>query len=479
MNGKKKGKLILIIMAVVAAAAIIALVAVYFNKPDVKLNSALQASGTDFRITKSAGVVMDADPSLGTAAQALISDVMADYQSSPVVLDIALTAKNLAEQGLDTEFADECVKQALSNVDYSLIVQENRSESLQKLAEELSNEDWIVLLEKCFSLPDDTLANIVLGLERDLSDSDIMAIARVMTETGRDGDQYLIENYPDLTVETACEILAETDGEQLAQRAVALAARITDPQDALTFIYECKKMGVNPSALYPEGIVLEMDLANVTQNAFSGALHETDTYLVISRNEKEEPVDGRATDPNFVGSSNGYIDAMKSLYGGSFGLGYDGNDKSDPENYTIVLETALMDEIPLENLPASLDECSYMILLDSIYSFDGYLTSKSSMSTTQFGNVQSATEYPVYACLQSAWLCAAPDWDYIYRHDYLETNPPEPPATLDAMSYLFFEIEDYLRGEQDRDWAVRTVNKMIQGISDANWNMSEYLLSML
>ena len=478
MEGKKKGKLILIIIAVIVVAAIVALVVVYFNKPDVKLGRALQLPGTDERIAESAKVVMDADPALGAEAQALLSDAMAEDPSGTVVLDIALTAKNLAEQGLDAAFADDCVTQALSNVNYSMIIQANRAESLQQLAEYLSNEDWIDLLKKCYTLSDDTLANIVLGLERDLSEDDIMAIAFVMTENGRDGNQYLIEKYPDMSVEKACEILAGTGDAQLEQCAAALAVRFTDSQDVLSYIRECKKMGVNPSVVYPEGVVLEMDLADVTLNGFSGIMHETNTYLVISRSEKEEPVEGRATDPNFVGSSNGYIDAVKAINGGSFGRNYDGNDKSDPENYTVVLETALMDKIPLENLPASLDECSYMILLDSIYSFNGYLTKKTSMSTTQFSNIQSAQEYPVYACVQSAWICAAPDWDYIYRHDYIVTNPPEPPATMDAMSYLFFDIEDYLRGERDEEWAARTANEMIQGLSDANWNMSEYMLAM-
>lgn len=472
---RNRGLIVGLIMALAVVAAIGALV-VYLLQPQTKLTNALKTSDIDARVSKSAQIVQTEDPSLGEDAQAFINEAMEKHASSPLILDLALTANHLAEQGLDAEFAAGCIDRAMEAVDYGAIGQKNRRESFNRLLHLVPEQALPAILERTTAkTAAESLVSLIINLDRELPISEVTSIAAILSENGYDGEKYFIENCPELTLEMAADMLAEADASQLERKAVMLAEAFADTPDALAFMRECKALGVNPSVIYPDGIVLDMNLVNATAAMYGGDLHEADTYLVISRTEQDEPVRWRAVSPILTNSGlNPVLPGISG--GGNYPSNFDANDKSDPANYTVKLETSLMDEIPHENLPASLEECSYMILLDTIYLFEGTITETTTMNS-QVGRTKSAAEYPVYACQQSAWICASPDWDYLYMHDYIQTSPPAPPAQVDPTS-IFFRIENYLQGDADEEWAVNAANEITQGLAGCDWSIVDYLLSM-
>lgn len=452
-----------LIIAGVLALAVIAIAIVYLmhaSKPEVKLDKALRRYDRSDRVTMGMEAVLDADPDLGETAQALIDENMQKNAPKPYILELALIANGLVDHGLDADYAADICVQALHTTDYT-DTSYSWDESLEALLKVAPEDAILGTLEKVYEGSNrlywyqmDWFADIdrelSAGLMLDMMDSFIRM------EADEDDVAEFSARIPAATIDEATALIAESDESRRAGRAAILGRRYTKDTDVLAFLRECIALGLKPSEVYPDGAVLDADLSMATNDMFSADFPLENTLLVISRTEKPEPTE--------------YVSLMDhQTTSGKFTGDYDGNDKSSPDNYTVRLETALMDDIPPENLPASLEECSYIILLDSLYQLEGTLTKTLSYSSIS----KSVTEYPVYCCQQTAWLCAGENWDYLFLHDYQIVNAPEPPKSMAT----YANIDAYLLAEPDMDWARSAAVEMLNDLSEADWNVLLYMLS--
>ena len=172
-----------------------------------------------------------------------------------------------------------------------------------------------------------------------------------------------------------------TDPEQRSLCASAMAAQSNQPEDIVPLLYRLRQEGFSLEELFPQGILLDMDLSALNQ------LHDLPDavtplpadcqFLIVSRTEHDVKAEQLSQVPP---------------------EGYSSHRRADPASFDVRLETAWMDRMNPDQLPASYAECQWLAVVDIQFVYGGCIDKLQDYGTrtTQTG----LYFYPVYSCLQ-------------------------------------------------------------------------------
>ena len=313
-------------------------------------------------------------------------------------------------------------------------------------------------------------------------------VAEEMTRLGMKGEAFLKSSVEGTDAAAAAQALSALEGDVRARMAKVYGTLYTQTDDILYYVYQCAQIGVKPSEAYPKGVVLDMDMSGAAKQLIHSALSPyPNTWMVVSRTEKEEPAEPQFS-ADLPGSSAAAFSAM-GLEGYSFPADFDENDKSDPLNYAVCLETAYMDSIPADRLPRSAADCQNLLLLDTAYACEGTLTSTE--KTTVNGMTSSTVKYyPVYACIQRTYLLSGEAHEIVQAHGLNVVSPPEPPKGEHAVSerdvarqYIFKDLgmnsgisKKYCVAKPDKAWMDDMARKVVAALDAAEWDITRAII---
>lgn len=465
-----------------------------------KILNALKDDWQPDRSRNGADALQAAYPELGDDARALLDRMMLECGGSPEILELALIAERLDSEGLGKDYAEGLCRQALENLDYSLITDPYCS-SLKDVLK-IAPEEILI----------NTFARAIAEMDPSFYGSTLTPPGNHMpsTETTLEIAGMFADNHPlmfkrwceKLTCQTLAEaiaLLSKTSPEHRSALAAVFAEAFTETPDKLAFVRECSALGIKPSEVYPKGILLDGDFSRVASREFSGELPAENTLLIVSRTEKPEPQDGETY---YLGEYGFEMneEAMDQLMSASieelssgisygrynrspkFTEDYDGNDKSDPANYTVRIETAYMDKIPAENLPASLEECGYFILLDSLYRFDHTIIMDTvivddylaSLTDSAVDSRQKITEFPTYVCDHSVYLCAGESLDIVIKCASLQLFPEDLPSSgIFYSPDINHDYSKYLMGGRHEGWLEFVSDSLLLDMELLDWSIPE------
>ena len=182
-------------------------------------------------------------------------------------------------------------------------------------------------------------------------------------------------------------IAGPTDPEQRSLCAQALAEQANKPEEIVPVLYQLRQGGLSLGELFPQGIRLSMDLSHLNRSTQIPEMEEPlpgdARFLIITRTEQSVKAEELDQPPD---------------------KGYSCNDRSDLSTFDTRLETGWMDQMRLDQMPASYEECQWLVVADMQYRYGGCITTLEDYATNEKEEAQHF--YPVYGCLYRLVLVA-------------------------------------------------------------------------
>lgn len=252
--------------------------------------------------------------------------------------------------------------------------------------------------------------------------------------------------------DTAASLCAMEDDPQRSLLIEAAGMSFSDTDEILQYISACALLGAAPSACYPEGVLLSLDLSDLNQHAVSRADIDQTKLLILSRTEK-------IPRPSEI--------IIRELA--------DSNNHPDPEDCTVRLETAWMDTIPAECIPSSLEELNTILLMDNQYYVSGTITVESTTTLGKMTGGPSTKEYQTYGAVQVNSCFDWPSQSLLYSFAGHYTAPPEiPEEDKEERNYGFVMVPGmilkYYKADMDLVWAADNMQEHLNVLSQNGWN---------
>ena len=252
--------------------------------------------------------------------------------------------------------------------------------------------------------------------------------------------------------DTAASLCAMEDDPQRSLLLEAAGMSFSDTDEILQYISSCAQLGAAPSACYPEGVLLSLDLSDLNQHAVSRADIDQTKLLILSRTEKTPR-------PSEI--------IIRELA--------DSNNHPDPEDCTVRLETAWMDTIPAECIPSSLEELNTILLMDNQYYVSGTITVESTTTLGKMTGGPSTKEYQTYGAVQVNSCFDWPSQSLLYSFAGHYTAPPEiPEEDKEERNYGFVMVPGmilkYYKADMDLVWAADNMQEHLNVLSQSGWN---------
>ena len=252
--------------------------------------------------------------------------------------------------------------------------------------------------------------------------------------------------------DTAASLCAMEDGPQRSLLLEAAGMSFQDTDEILQYISSCAQSGAAPSACYPEGAALPLDLSNLNQHAVSRSDIDQIKLLILSRTEKTPP-------PSEI------IIQEAS----------DRNNHPDPEDCTVRLETAWMDTVPAECFPSSLDEVNTILLMDSQYYRSGTITVETTATLGEMTGDPSTKDYRTYSAVQVNSCFDWPSQSLLYSFSGHYEAPPEiPEEEKEEIDYGFVMapgmVRKYYKADMDPVWAADNMQEHLNALLQNDWN---------
>ena len=222
------------------------------------------------------------------------------------------------------------------------------------------------------------------------------------------------------------------------------------PGDILPVLRQLKEKGLRLGEVYPGGIEVDMDLGELNPGREEGdlILPGEGRILILSRTEINEPFQQLSKQPS---------------------AGHDGHDKNDPGVFTVRIDTAAMDRLPAERVPASPEDCGLLIVSDMTFAYcgciNGTVHSKSGPATAAF--------FPAY---QRRWrLLVAGRGSGHFTWDEMTAGNAETATAVEIRSVadLFITGSKYLPRE-DRTWADARLSALLDAFDEAGWDWDAF-----
>ena len=395
---------------------------------------------------------------------------------------LALKVQEYVEKGFDAALAAQYADDALLTTDYGALYlkmddtdvsgAQESSESDQPAVPYTDETDAISELIACRSQADleEIFARILEsadGTKRKVrlleamgqvlqgeTKETVLPFAMQAEEADWDGAYllHLVWTPDESPADTAASLCAMEDDPQRSLLLEAAGISFQDTDEILQYISSCMQMGVKPSACYPEGVMLSLDLSNLNQHAVSRADIDQTKLLVLSRTE-ETPQPSEII----------ILEAS------------DHNNHPDPEDCKVQLETAWMDTIPAEYIPSSLEELNTILLMDNQYYRDGTITVESTAAVGEMTGNPSTKEYRTYSTVQVNSCFDWPSQSLLYSFSGHYTAPPEiPEEDKKEINYGFVMtpgmVQKYYKADMDPVWASDNMQEHLNVLAQNGWN---------
>ena len=252
--------------------------------------------------------------------------------------------------------------------------------------------------------------------------------------------------------DTAASLCAMEDDPQRSLLLEAAGMSFLDTDEILQYIHSCAQMGVTPSACYPEGVILSLDLSDLNQYAVNRANIDQTRLLILSRTETTPR-------PSAV--------IIRELS--------DSNNHPDTEDCTVRLETAWMNTIPAQCIPSSMEEVNTILLMDNQYYMSGTMAVETTTTLGGKTGGSSTKEYRLYSAVQVNSCFDWPSQSLLYSFGGQYTAPPEvPEEDQEKTSYGFTMIPDmvqkYYKADLDPAWAADSMQEHINTLAQNGWS---------
>lgn len=191
-------------------------------------------------------------------------------------------------------------------------------------------------------------------------------------------------------------LAAETDPARRAALAQAYGMALTQPDDVLSYLAAAREAGVPALECYPDGAVVTWDLSGFDPyGRMWGWQGESARYLVVHLTEAEEKLEKRKVSKS--------LDMEDWEHENAFEPDYESNNGRWMETVTVRIDTAVMDMIPAEFIPASLAEMDALVALDAHYTAWGVLRHQETRVRSATGGVSIGQfdDYRTYAAVQT------------------------------------------------------------------------------
>lgn len=316
------------------------------------------------------------------------------------------------------------------------------------------------------NLPAEVLSAFGTAMKAGRTEQELLLLCDTIRAAGHDPQPFLLAALPDLDYARAAELIASAgDDEQRRQLILAAAPALTDLDEVLAFIRLAKEYGVSAAECYPDGALLTWDTTRYDPYTSSEAakLGKRDTFLIIRRTEKKEPFTSVAVPAE---EQTAYDEALPAeLY-----RDYDPDAETGATQYTVVLETAVLDSMPAERIPTSLAECDAVVILDSWYWCDGYVRSSRSTSMYQ-ASKKHQVDILTYGMAQLIAVYNVESGEILF---FGKENAAYSPAMMkgeDRMSMEEWALEENYIAALDEKWMDDAYDDFLFSLIRRNWQL--------
>lgn len=314
-------------------------------------------------------------------------------------------------------------------------------------------------------LPEGVLSAFGAAMRTGRTVQEMIALSDKVTAAGHDPLPFFQAGLGSVTFEEGKNLIASADSdEHRALLIKGIAPAITDVDEVLAFIRLAKEYGVSAAECYPKGAVITLDTSKWDPSASARALSlgKRDTFLVIRRTENAEPFttfavpEGQETDK--------YEELPDALY-----EDYDPDEELGMAQYTVMLETSVLDRMPQERIPAAMAECDVVIILDARYWCDGYVRfTRSSWKDNAWRHRQ--IDAPTFALWQEigVYRVKTGEWIFSYK-DKITNSPAMLEKDLAGKDVLEWKTEDHYIAALDEAWMAETYADFLYALERRNW----------
>ena len=386
-------------------------------------------------------------------------------------LCLAATAARLTETGLDRDFAADLVNQALLEAEYKTVkqfafVKEAISSGLCRDPEAVLDRLLKTLDIQRLSYSDGQNVSKIAGmLFRGASSEEILERAGKVKKKHLYESEFISGALESMEPREAAAMLAGADEEGRQQFAEPLRKLFSTTDEILSFLKAAAEAGVRLGDCYPDGVPLKISLAHLPsgENGKPG----TGGLLVVRHTES-------TLQTWWLGDGTVQTGSDETLSSDS------GPDLTDAANYTVRLDTKLMDRVPPELLPASMDECAALLVLDTEYARSGSIRSENKIQKESGAAVDPIIiEEATFDCIDRVFLC---DWPACAEiRSFGEHVNPAPDKDISrtwlenapSISDILKRDEENALAQSDPDWLAETGSSALDAIEADSWKTAE------
>ncbi len=428
-----------------------------------------------------------------TAGQATMTDALALLPEGADGLDTIRQAMKYTAHGSDEEFllaslmwmhmeadgalmlsdyatgtAGPPMYEALENTDPSQIGNPEEIAALSVLLKYAGAHQEIALMRFLAeeNLPEGVLSAFGSAMHNGRTDGELLLLCDEIQTAGHDPQPFLLAALPDMDYARAEEIVSSAGDEAQRGRLIRVAApALTRPDDVLAFIRLAKEYGVSAAECYPNGALLTWDttMYDPYYSAQASRLGKRDTFLIIRRTEKPEPFTSVPVEKE---DQTAYDEALpEELY-----TNYDPDAHTGAAQFTVVLETAVLDSMPAECIPLSIAECDALVILDSWYQCDGYVRSSRSTSMYQASKKHQA-DIPTYGMMQLIAVYNVQSGEMLFAGKYNVALSPAMLRGEERMGMDEWALEENYIAPMDEEWMDEAYEAFLISLIRRNWQL--------
>lgn len=316
------------------------------------------------------------------------------------------------------------------------------------------------------TLPDGLLAAFGSVMKEGRTLPQLLVLGDTIAAAGHDPLPFLREGVGSVTLAEGEALIASVDGDDHRRLLIcAIAPAITDVNEVLAFIRLAKEQGVSAAECYPEGAVITLDTTkwDPYTSPQATSLGKRDTFLVLRRTEKAEPY------TTFVVPEEAETGRSGELPSGLY-EDYDPDAETGAAQYTVSLETAVLDRMPPESIPRTIADCDAVIILDCWYWCDGYV--RFTRSVTEDGSWKHRQiDSPTFGmCQEIAVYNKAGSWLFSYKENaaYSPAMQEENLSSKDALDWN--PADHYIAAPSDA-WMTETYADFLHSLERRNWRL--------
>lgn len=426
-----------------------------------------------------------------TKGEAVLADALAILPEGEDGLDVARQAMKYTVQGSDEEFllaaltwmhiednaqlglsdyavgtASDAAREALESTKLSQIDNPEEMSALALLLGRVDGPSQEAFFRRALrenALSGELMTVLGTGLRSGRDDATLLLLADEIRGAGYDPRGFVQAALPTLTVARVTEIVAAAEAEQRGAILRGAAPAITEVDEVMAFIRLAKEHGVSAEECYPQGALLTWDTTRynpVTSN-LSPKLGKRDTYLIIRRWEKPEPF-----------TSIAVPETDRTAYDASLPVmlhhDYDPDAELGAAQFTVVLETAVLDAMPEERIPESIAACDALVILDGWYQCDGYVRSSRHTSMQQASKTHQV-DIPTYGALQMISVYNVASGEGLFSVKQKVSYSPAMTGGEARRSMDEWALEDNYIAAYDESWMDEAYKDFLFSLIRRNW----------